>query len=124
MKIERRGRDGKPARPGGEQVFEGLGVAPGIAIGTAHFIESGVAQVPEYRLAAGEVAAEQARFAAAVAQAQKQVRKLKTKSQNLPATVAEEVDFLLDVHLQMPNGSRVESGGWRRITEDRHNAEA
>ncbi len=124
MKIERRGRDGKPAPPGSEEVFEGLGVAPGIAIGTAHFIESGVAQVPEYRLAAGEVAAEQARFAAAVAQAQKQVRKLKTKSQNLPAAVAEEVDFLLDAHLQMLTGSRVVRGVERRITEDRLNAEA
>lgn len=124
MKIERRGRDGKPAPPGSEEVFEGLGVAPGIAIGTAHFIESGVAQVPEHRLAAGEVAAEQARFAAAVAQAQKQVRKLKTKSQNLPAAVAEEVDFLLDAHLQMLTGSRVVRGVERRITEDRLNAEA
>lgn len=124
MKIERRGRDGKPAPPGGEQVFEGLGVAPGIAIGIAHLVESGVAQVPEYRIAANEVAAEQARFAAAVAQAQKQVRKLKAKSQNLPAAVAEEVDFLLEAHLQMLTGSRVVRGVERRITEDRLNAEA
>jgi phosphotransferase system enzyme I (PtsI) len=124
MKTERRGRDGKPARTGGEQVFEGLGVAPGIAIGTAHLIETGVVQVPEYHLAANEIAAEKTRFADAVAQAQKQVRKLKAKSQNLPAAVAEEVDFLLEAHLQMLTGSRVVRGVERRIAEDRLNAEA
>src|SRR3546814_18790184 len=106
MKIERRGRDGKPARPGGEQVFEGLGVAPGIAIGTAHFIESGVAQVPEYRLAAGEAAAEQARCAAAVAQAQEQHLKPTTTSQNLPAYVAADVDFLFAAHQPTGTGRR------------------
>lgn len=123
MKTERRGGDGK-ARGGAEQVFEGLGVAPGIAIGIAHLVESGVAQVPEYRLATTEVTAEQARFAEAVAQAQKQVRKLKAKSQNLPPAVAEEVDFLLEAHLQMLTGSRVVRGVERRIAEDRLNAEA
>jgi phosphotransferase system enzyme I (PtsI) len=122
MKTERRGGD--KGRTGREQVFEGLGVSPGIAIGTAHLVESGVAQVPEYRIAAGEVGAEQARFAEAVAQAQKQVRKLKAKSQSLPPAVAEEVDFLLEAHLQMLTGSRVVRGVERRITEDRLNAEA
>src|SRR5690606_14745612 len=106
-----------------ERVFEGLGVAPGIAIGTAHVVESGVVQVPEYRLANAEaVTAELARFADAVALAQKQVRKLKTKSRSLPGAVAEEVDFLLEAHLQMLTGSRVVRGVARRIAEDRLNA--
>jgi phosphotransferase system enzyme I (PtsI) len=125
MKTERRsGRDEKPPPEGGERVFEGLGVAPGIAIGVAHLVESGIAQVPEYHIAAGEVAAEQARFAESVAKAQKQIRKLKAKSQNLPPAVAEEVDFLLEAHLQMLTGSRVVRGVERRIAEDRLNAEA
>ena len=117
------GREETPPE-GGERVFEGLGVAPGIAIGVAHLVESGIAQVREYHIATGEVAAEQARFAEAVAKAQKQIRKLKAKSQNLPPAVAEEVDFLLEAHLQMLTGSRVVRGVERRIAEDRLNAEA
>lgn len=124
MKTERRGRDGRARGTGGERVFEGLGVAPGIAIGTAHLVESGVAQVPEYHLAEDDVSSEQARFAEAVAKAQKQVRKLKSKSKTLPPAVAEEVEFLLEAHLQMLTGSRVVRGVERRITEDRINAEA
>ncbi len=122
MKTERRSRRAAPGR--GERVFEGLGVAPGIAIGTAHLVESGVAQVPEYRLEPGQVEAEQQRFAEAVAKAQKQIRKLKGKAQNLPPAVAEEVGFLLDAHLQMLTGSRVVRGVERRIAHDRMNAEA
>src|SRR5690606_1155807 len=101
-----------------------LGVAPGIAIGTAHLVESGVAQVPEYRLEPDQLEAEQQRFAEAVAKAQKQIRKLKGKAQNLPPAVAEEVGFLLDAHLQMVTGSRVVRGVERRIAHDRLNAEA
>ena len=126
MKTERRSRPGGgPPRSKAERVFEGLGVASGIAIGIAHLVESGVAQVPEYHLAGDdEVAAEQLRFANAVAQAQKQVRKLKAKSQNLPAAVAEEIDFLLEAHLQMLTGSRVVRGVEKRIAGERVNAEA
>ena len=122
MKTERKAKRSGPGR--GERVFEGLGVAPGIAIGTAHTVESGVAQVPEYEIKPGDVAAEQERFAEAVAKAQKQIRKLKGKSHNLPPAVAEEVGFLLDAHLQMLTGSRVVRGVEKRIGHDRLNAEA
>jgi len=68
--------------------------------------------------------AEKARFAAALARSQKQIRKLKQKSAALPAAAAEELGILLEAHLQMLTGSRVVRGVERRIAEDRLNAEA
>ena len=49
-----------------EQRFEGLGVSLGIAIGTAYVRESGVIDVPEYRVTKKQVAAEQGRLNDAV----------------------------------------------------------
>ena len=126
MKTEGKGRRRGAARSpaAAERSFDGLGVSPGVAIGGAHLVESGSLDVPEYRLAADAIEAERARFAAAVAKAQKQIRKLKSKSANLPGAAAEEIGFLLDAHLQMLTGSRVVRGVERRIAEDRLNAEA
>src|SRR4051812_36886786 len=90
----------------GEHVFEGLGVAPGIAIGPAHRSESGVVAIPEYTLVPDQVEAEKRRFAEAVARAQKQLAKLKAKSAALSAEAAEELGYLLDAHAQMLAGSR------------------
>lgn len=109
---------------GGEQVFEGLGVAPGIAIGAAHKSEAGVVAVPEYELAADQIDAEKRRFADAVARSQKQLAKLKAKSQALSADAAEELGYLLDAHAQMLAGSRLVRGVVNRIEGQRQNAEA
>jgi phosphotransferase system enzyme I (PtsI) len=126
MKTERE-RTSKPRRravsPRGEQVFEGLGVSAGIAVGPAHVVEGGSVHVPEYRLEPEQIEPERARFAAAVAKAQKQLIKLKAKSASLPGAAAEEIGFLLDAHLQMLTGSRVVRGVDRLIAEGL-NAEA
>ena len=126
MKTERRDSRHAPAAPAAqaERTFEGLGVSPGVAIGLAHVVESGAVHVPEYHVEAGAVEAERARFAAALARAQKQLRKLKSKTTSLPGAAAEELGFLLDAHLLMLTGSRVVRGVERRITEERLNAEA
>ena len=113
-----------PAAKGGEQVFEGLGVAPGIAIGPAHRSESGVVAIPEYTLEPDQVEAEKRRFAEAVARAQKQLSKLKAKSDALSADAAEELGYLLDAHAQMLAGSRLVRGVLNRIESQRQNAEA
>ncbi len=109
---------------GAERVISGLGVAPGIAIGLAHLVESGSIHVPEYRIEADAVEAERLRFAEALAAAQQQIRKVKAKATTLPGAAAEEIGFLLDAHLQMLTGSRVVRGVERRIVEERINAEA
>ncbi len=119
MKTERRRR--KSAK---EQVFEGVGVSSGIAVGTAHLVESGSVNVPEYTIEESQVAEEQARFTKAVATAQKQIRKLGAKAAGLHGAAAEEIGILLEAHLQMLSGSRVLRGVESRIERDRINAEA
>src|SRR5512142_807227 len=87
-----------------ERRLEGLGIAPGIAIGPVFVTDDNIA-VPEYRLDKDQVEAELERFAAAVALSTKQLRKLKTKA-----------DSLL-------GNSRLVRGAERRIESDRINAE-
>ncbi|MBL8710868.1 MAG: phosphoenolpyruvate--protein phosphotransferase [Rhodospirillaceae bacterium] len=111
-----------PALPP-EIILEGLRVSAGIAIGEAHLVEIGVVNVPDYEVPANAVTAEQERFAAALAKSERQLRKLKRKSTELHGAAAEELEFLLEAHLQMLSGSRVVRGVERRIQE-RQNAEA
>ncbi|MBV9523707.1 MAG: phosphoenolpyruvate--protein phosphotransferase [Alphaproteobacteria bacterium] len=106
-----------------ERVVHGLPVSPGIAIGPAHISDHFDAAIPDYQIAPGEVEAERARFAAAVAVSVRQLRKLKTKAQNLPDSAAEEMGYLLDAHLSMLSSSRLVRGVERRIAEERRNAE-
>lgn len=121
-------QDGAVAEASGlcpeETVLEGLGVGPGIAIGTAYVHDAGAVQAPEYHVAAGEVETERARFADAVARASKQVSKLQAKAKVLPGAAGEELGYLLDAYLQMLKGSRLIRGVDRRIAERRINAEA
>ncbi len=106
------------------QVLEGLGVAPGVAIGPAYVLEAGAIPVAIRTLAEEEVPGELERFNAAVAKGQKQLRKLKTKSASLPGAAAEEIGYLLEAYLQMLSGSRLLRGVERRVAHDKINAEA
>ena len=106
------------------QVLEGLGVAPGIALGPAYLLEAGAIRVAIHTLADDEVGDEVARFNAAVAKGQRQLRKLKSKSANLPGAAAEEMGYLLEAYLQMLSGSRLLRGVERRISQEKINAEA
>ncbi|WP_374654935.1 phosphoenolpyruvate--protein phosphotransferase [Dongia sp.] len=107
-----------------EIMLEGLGVSAGIAIGEAHVVEIGVVNVPDYEIAAGAVEAELDRFREALAKSERQLRKLKKKSAELHGAAAEELEFLLDAHMQMLSGSRIVRGVEKRIGESRQNAEA
>src|SRR3546814_562546 len=110
-------------RPG-ERLFEGVGIAPGIAIGPAHVVESGTPPIPEYRIPAGQVAKEKTRFHNALERARTQLVKLRSKARTLPPAVAEDLGYLLDAHAQMLNGSRLVRGGEARISSLQLNAEA
>ena len=57
-----------------EQHFDGLGVAAGIAIGTAYVRESGAVDVPELQIPKNQVEKEQNRLKAAVRLARRQIR--------------------------------------------------
>lgn len=116
--------DKKSRKAGEEQVLEGLGVAPGVAIGPAYVRESGELQVVEYHIPASKVKAEKARLAEAAAKAVRQVGKLKIKAIGIHGLAAEELGYLLEAHLQMLNSTRLIGGIERRIEVDRRNAEA
>jgi phosphotransferase system enzyme I (PtsI) len=115
---------GAPADQGGQQVYEGLGVSHGIAIGTAFLRESGDLQVQEYQIPAGKLAAEVERFRDAVGRSQRQVGKLQGKAERFHGTAAEELGFLLEAHLQMLKSSSLIGGIERRIDSMCCNAEA
>src|SRR4051812_28295752 len=131
MKAEGHKGRPKPPRRGarraageGERVFEGLGVSPGIAIGPAHLHEAGNVSVPELTIEASQVEPERQRFRAAVDKSLRQLSKLNAKTSTLPPSVAEEIGFLLEAHVQMLSQSRLVRGVDRRIAEERMNAEA
>ena len=102
----------------------GLGVSPGLALGTAHVSDLAALSVPEYGIAAGQIAAELDRFDGAVALSRHQLLKLKEKSAALHGPAAEEVGYLLDAHLAMLTHSRLIRGVVARIQGQAINAEA
>jgi phosphotransferase system enzyme I (PtsI) len=108
----------------GERTFTGVIGAAGVAIGAAHVCEAGALQVPEYEIAKSRLDAEVERFRAALQRSQKQLTKLKTKSQALRDAAAEEIGYLLDAHLLMLTGSRLVRGVEETIVSKRINAEA
>ena len=105
-----------------ELKYSGLGVSAGIAIGPAHVMERGLIDVPEYCVT--DIEAELTRFDEAVQFSIKQVEKLRTKASTLSEAAAEELNYLLEAHLQMLTGSRLVRGVEERIRVDKLNAEA
>mgnify|MGYP000364892799 CR=1 FL=1 len=107
-----------------EQVFSGLGVAPGIAIGPVFLREGGDLCPVERHVAAEQVSGEQARFDRAVTTARKQLGKVRAQAERLHGAAAEELGYLLDAHLQMLSSRSLVTGVHARIAERRVNAEA
>lgn len=107
-----------------ETILEGLGVSPGIAIGTVHIRDTGYMSIPEFTIKASKVDGECERLNTAVADSKKQITQLRVKSNSLSGAAAEEMGFLLDAYLQMLTDSRLVRGAFRRIQDDRINAEA
>ena len=109
---------------GGERIIDGVGVSAGFAIGVAHVVETGLGQLPEYKLNDADVDAEVERFRAALAKAQKQVGKLRQKTASMPESLAEELAPLLDAHAAMLGSSRMGAGTEAQIRKRKINAEA
>ena len=105
-----------------ELKYSGLGVSAGIGIGPAHVMERGLIDVPEYFVT--DVEGELARFEKAAQLSIKQVEKLRVKASTLSEAAAEELNYLLEAHLQMLAGSRLVRGVEKRIRSDKLNAEA
>ena len=111
-----------------ERVVEGLGVSPGIGIGSAYVCESGTPRIPEYRIRPADVEAEQRRLREAALRARRQLGRLRTKTLGRVKANAEwaseDVLYLLDAYLIMLKDSRLLRGAHARIASERINAEA
>ena len=107
-----------------EIIIKGLGVSSGIAIGIVHVRESGSIAVPEYDVRGAHIDEECVRLDNALKTAQRQIGRLKAKASSMPAAAAEEMGFLLEAYEQMLGDSRLVRGAYRRIREDKINAEA
>lgn len=114
----------EPRAPTGRRVLRGLGVSHGIAVGTAHVVESGAVDTPEYCVPADAVESEVLRLREAVAKARRQIGKLEEKARQLPGAAAEEMGYLLDAHRAMLTNSRLTRGVEKRILAEKINAEA
>jgi len=112
-------RSGEP-----ECVFEGLGIARGIAIGTVYIHDSGTITVPEKRITPARIGAECARFSDSVQAAGAQIVLLQDKARELGGAAGEELGYLLDAYRQMLQGSRLIRGVERRIADDLVGAES
>lgn len=107
-----------------ERILTGVGVAPGIGVGVARVIDLDRTPAPEYRIAEAGRQAEIARLDKALAKAQRQLRRLKTRTGRMPPAAAEEMGYLLDAYIAMLDESRLVRGARRRIAEEGLNAEA
>jgi phosphotransferase system enzyme I (PtsI) len=118
-----RTEDGAGNAERGEQRLTGIGVSAGIAIGAAYIGDRAPVTVTETAISDTAVGAERARFADAVANAQKQLRRLKARAASLPGSAPDEIGYLLDAHLAMLANSRLVRGVHQRIANARINAE-
>lgn len=105
-------------------ILSGIGVAPGIAIGPAFIVGSTGLHAPEYSIAANQIEDELSRFNHAAEQARRQIRQLQNRTDNLPASAAEEIRILLEAHHAMLAGSRLVRGVETLIRTAKINAEA
>jgi phosphotransferase system enzyme I (PtsI) len=106
-----------------EEILDGIPLSPGIAIGEGFMLESVAVEAPFYAIAFEAVAQEIERFERACHKSHKQVSKLQTKAETLPAEAAEDIVMLLEVHLALVNESRLTRGVIERIRAQRINAE-
>lgn len=111
-------------KAGAERTFEGVGVASGISIGTAHVVDVGGLQVPEYAVPSKALSDEVRRLEHALETSRRQLRRLQVKAESLPANAADDIKLLLDAYLQMLSGSRLKRGAERRVRTQHINAEA
>jgi len=106
------------------KIFIGQGVSPGIAIASAHIRESGLDEVPEYKIASRDIGTELKRLSTAISKAKKQILQLSKQAGDIQGTADDDYSFLFDAYLQMLDNSRLVRGALNRIETGRLNAEA
>jgi phosphotransferase system enzyme I (PtsI) len=117
-------RPPKPDHQVPEQVFAGIAVSAGIAIGPIFDTTEPAAEITRHSIEPGEIAAEEARLSEAVQRSRKQVGKLRSRLGILPEDSQAEIAPLLDAYAQMLGPSRLLRGTSRRIAEHLRSAES
>ena len=84
-------RDAAPARKGRETAFQGIPIAPGVAIGPLYDTAEIPTDTPRRTVAADAVEGERVRMADAVSLSRKQLNKLKAKLALLPDEAQHEI---------------------------------
>ena len=108
-----------------QQELEGLGVSPGIAIGTVYKYDSRSSlHVREIRIAESKVERERNRLIVAALKASEEIGEIRDKTNQLKGAAREELGYLLEAYQHMLKGSRLIRGVEKRINEERINAEA
>src|SRR5690625_4923995 len=123
MKIEDKSEE-RPTETSQEVRLTGLGVSPGVGIGSLHLRDGGNVPYPEALLSAAQVPHGVDGFISAVNAAEKQLSKLREKAASVHGASAEELFFLLEAHSHMLRSSQLREGVERRVREERRNAEA
>ncbi|MEM9122498.1 MAG: phosphoenolpyruvate--protein phosphotransferase [Pseudomonadota bacterium] len=128
MKMDKASRAQEP-RPAAAQAprpkrLTGLGVSPGTVIGTVFLLDKGLPPIPEHAIRREDVDGELARLTSAVDKAVGQLDALRGKVAQGGGSGQQEALALLDVHIQMLQGSRLVRRVEGLIREARLNAEA
>ena len=100
--------------------LHGIGVSGGIAIGRAHLITAVALDVSHYLVEPGQIAGEVARFEAAIASVQEELKTLHT---TLAHSSAGELGAFLDLHWMILSDGMLSKEPVRIIEERRCNAE-
>ena len=100
--------------------IHGIGVSGGIAIGHAHLLSHAELEVEHYTIGDAEVAAEQARFDAAIGSARGELAAL---AEHIPANAPPEVEGFLNLHLMILGDSMLSEAPRALIASRKCNAE-
>lgn len=102
------------------QTLHGIGVSSGIAIGKVRILHHGQVDLVEYTIPPEQIEQEIARFRAALAQAQAQLRELR---QRIPAGTPADIAAFIDTHLLMLEDAPLAHEPAEIIRSQRCNAE-
>lgn len=112
-----------------EEIFPGIGITHALAIGRAYVIDMETAPPPRLQLDEGDIATEETRFDAAVAEALAEVESLLADAQRdsgdqNSSEGNSEIALLLEAHRAMLDNSRLVRGARRRIAQEKITAES
>lgn len=103
-----------------ERIHQGIGISPGVAIGTVFVMETARPTVWMHRIASAEVESEVERFHAAIGQTREGLLDLKER---ISAEMGAEHAYIFDAHLLMLEDPMLVSGVTDQIRASRINAE-